>query len=198
LASSCDRTKGRSSSRAVERFAPSRPGSQAQLAGQLTLHLGFIRYKAVMVDKTAARRQRRARRWRERLRRGAAVYPVEVDGATFDLMERFGGLSSDKVDDNTRHFDPGRPWARAARLFQAEASRGSEMLAFGTNQRVHDRFLRRRRSGGAVINVAHSCRYLSGAGGIRLPRLQGWWPWPRSDVRASATAARVIPGTSLR
>jgi hypothetical protein len=23
---------------------------------------------------------------------GAAVYPVEVDGTTFDLMERFGGL----------------------------------------------------------------------------------------------------------
>src|SRR5262245_26897515 len=46
------------------------------------------------VDKTAAVRQRRAedtRRWRERLERGAAVYPVEVDGTTFDLMERFGG-----------------------------------------------------------------------------------------------------------
>jgi hypothetical protein len=26
-------------------------------------------------------------RWRERLHRGAAVYPVEVDGTTFDLME---------------------------------------------------------------------------------------------------------------
>jgi hypothetical protein len=48
------------------------------------------------VEKTAAFRQRRAadtRRWRERLERGgAAVYPVEVDGTTFDLMERFGGV----------------------------------------------------------------------------------------------------------
>jgi len=38
-----------------------------------------------MVEKTAAFKQRRAedtRRWRERLERGAAVYPVEVDGTT--------------------------------------------------------------------------------------------------------------------
>jgi hypothetical protein len=45
-----------------------------------------------MVEKDAARRQRRAddtRRWRERLHRGAAVYPVEVDALTLDLMERF-------------------------------------------------------------------------------------------------------------
>jgi hypothetical protein len=73
---------------------------------------------------------------------------------------------------------------KTARLFQAEASRGFEMLAFGTDQRVRGRFLRRRRSGGAVINLAHGGRYLSGAGGIRLSRLQGWWPSPRSDVRA--------------
>jgi hypothetical protein len=55
-----------------------------------------------MVEKAAARRQRRAadtRRWRERLHRGAAVYPVEVDSTTFDLMERFGGLKADKVGD---------------------------------------------------------------------------------------------------
>jgi hypothetical protein len=55
-----------------------------------------------MVEKTAAFRQRRAAdtaRWRERLKRGTAVYAVEVDGTTFDLMERFGGLSPDKVDD---------------------------------------------------------------------------------------------------
>jgi hypothetical protein len=41
--------------------------------------------------RSAAVRQRRAeatRRWRERLDRGAAVYPVEVDGETFALMER--------------------------------------------------------------------------------------------------------------
>jgi hypothetical protein len=58
--------------------------------------------KWAIAKKTAAFRQRRAAdtaRWRERLHRGAAVYPVEVDGATFDLMERFGGLSPDKVDD---------------------------------------------------------------------------------------------------
>src|SRR5262249_37549150 len=55
-----------------------------------------------MVEKTAAFRQRRAAdtaRWRERLHRGAAVYPVEVDGTTFDLMERFGGLKTSKEGD---------------------------------------------------------------------------------------------------
>ena len=55
-----------------------------------------------MVKKPAAFRQRRAAdtaRWRERLHRGAAVYPVEVDGLTFDLMERFAGLKASKVDD---------------------------------------------------------------------------------------------------
>jgi hypothetical protein len=55
-----------------------------------------------MVEKTAAFKQRRAAdtaRWRERLHRGAAVYPVEVDGLTFDLMERFAGLKPSKVDD---------------------------------------------------------------------------------------------------
>jgi hypothetical protein len=56
-----------------------------------------------MVEKNAAfRRRRRAAdtaRWRERLRRGAAVYPIEVDGLTFDLMERFAGLKASKVDD---------------------------------------------------------------------------------------------------
>ena len=54
------------------------------------------------VEKTAAVRQRRAedtRRWRERLHRGAAVYPVEVDGTTIDLMERFGGLKDSKTGD---------------------------------------------------------------------------------------------------
>ena len=51
---------------------------------------------------TAPRWQRRAAdtaRWRERLHRGAAVYPVEVDGTTFDLMERFGGLKDSKTGD---------------------------------------------------------------------------------------------------
>jgi glutathione synthase/RimK-type ligase-like ATP-grasp enzyme len=48
-----------------------------------------------MAEKTAAFRPRRAAdsaRWRERLHRRAAVYPVEVDGELFDLMERFGGV----------------------------------------------------------------------------------------------------------
>ena len=55
-----------------------------------------------MVEKNAAFRQRRAAdtaRWRERLERGAAVYPVEVDGLTFDLMERFAGLKDSKTSD---------------------------------------------------------------------------------------------------
>ena len=55
-----------------------------------------------MAKKTAAFKQRRAAdtaRWRERLTRGAAVYPVEVDGTTFDLMERFGGLKDSKTGD---------------------------------------------------------------------------------------------------
>jgi hypothetical protein len=48
-----------------------------------------------MGAKTAAQRRRLAeatRRWRERLDRGAAVYPVEIDGETFALMERLGLL----------------------------------------------------------------------------------------------------------
>ena len=55
-----------------------------------------------MVEKTAAFKQRRAAdtaRWRERLQRGAAVYLVEVDGTTFDLMERFGGLKDSNTGD---------------------------------------------------------------------------------------------------
>ena len=54
-----------------------------------------------MVEKTAAFKQRRATdtaRWRER-QRGACVLPVEVDGMTFDLMERFGGLKDSKTGD---------------------------------------------------------------------------------------------------
>jgi hypothetical protein len=56
-----------------------------------------------MVRSEAARRRwaDEARRWRElRLHRGAAVYPVEVDGTTFDLMERFAGLSDSKTADH--------------------------------------------------------------------------------------------------
>jgi len=55
-----------------------------------------------MVEKTAALKQRRAAdtaRWRERLRRGACVLPVEADATTFDLMERFGGFKDSKTGD---------------------------------------------------------------------------------------------------
>jgi hypothetical protein len=53
-------------------------------------------------EKTDVFKKRRAadtQRWRERLQRGAAVYPVEVDGTTFDLMERFGELKDTKTGD---------------------------------------------------------------------------------------------------
>jgi len=45
--------------------------------------------------RSAAQRQLRVQgnqRWRERLKRSAAVYPIEVDGELFNLMERFGGV----------------------------------------------------------------------------------------------------------
>jgi hypothetical protein len=64
-------------------------------------HQRQVRYEA-RLEKTAAFRQRRAAdtaRWRERLHRGAAVYPVEVDGQLFDLMERFGELKDSKTYD---------------------------------------------------------------------------------------------------
>ena len=44
-----------------------------------------------MAEKTAAFRHRRAA--------DTAVYPVEVDSTTFDLMERFGGLKDSKTGD---------------------------------------------------------------------------------------------------
>ena len=44
--------------------------------------------------------------WRARQKRGAAVYPVEVDSTTFDLMERFGGLEADKVEDKRALLPP--------------------------------------------------------------------------------------------
>jgi hypothetical protein len=56
----------------------------------------------MLVEKTTAFRRRRAAdtaRWRERLRRGSAVYPVEVDETTFQLMERFAGLNPSKATD---------------------------------------------------------------------------------------------------
>ena len=55
-----------------------------------------------MVDKTTTYRQRRAAdtaRWRKRRQSGRAVYPVEVDGQTFDLMEKFGVLTPENAAD---------------------------------------------------------------------------------------------------
>lgn len=60
------------------------------------------RFWMAVVENASAFRRRRAvdtARWRERVRHGKAVYPVEIDGATFDLMERFAGLKADKVND---------------------------------------------------------------------------------------------------
>jgi hypothetical protein len=51
---------------------------------------------------TVTFRHRRAgdtARWRERVRCGEAVYPVEVDETTFQLMERFAGLYPGKATD---------------------------------------------------------------------------------------------------
>jgi hypothetical protein len=54
-----------------------------------------------MVEKTAAFKQRRVadtQAWRARQKRGAAVYPVEVDGEVFDLMARLGVLEAAHAD----------------------------------------------------------------------------------------------------
>ena len=79
-----------------------------------------------MIEKTAAFRQRRAAdaaRWRERLHRGAAVYPVEVDGTTFDLLERFGGLKDNRTSDRRAVAAAlGRLWHRAMAALLREAS----------------------------------------------------------------------------
>ena len=55
------------------------------------------RRRGGIMDKSAVVRRQRAeatRRWRQRLDRGAAVYPVEVDGETFALMERLAARPS--------------------------------------------------------------------------------------------------------
>jgi hypothetical protein len=54
-----------------------------------------------MVEKTPAFRRRRAndtKRWRARVRRGRAVYPLEIDAATFDLMEQYADLRQSQMD----------------------------------------------------------------------------------------------------
>jgi hypothetical protein len=76
---------------------------------------------------TAEFRRRRAadvRRWRARQKRGAAVYPVEVDGTTFDLMERFGELKASKMGDRNAVADAlGRLLRRALGALLREAAR---------------------------------------------------------------------------
>jgi len=54
-----------------------------------------------MVKPTSARRRRAAdvRRCRARQARGSALYYVECDTDTFDLMVRFEGLNPDKITD---------------------------------------------------------------------------------------------------
>jgi hypothetical protein len=60
------------------------------LLKRLTSFLTLSAAKALMAEKSAAFRRRRVadtQAWRARQKRGAAVYPVEVDSTTFDLME---------------------------------------------------------------------------------------------------------------
>ena len=62
--------------------------------------------REVPTDKSAVYRRRRVadtQAWRARQKRGAAVYPIEIDGTTFDPMERFGGLEASKADDRRRY-----------------------------------------------------------------------------------------------
>jgi len=79
-----------------------------------------------MVEKTAAFRQRRVadtQAWRARQKRGAAVYPVEVDGTTFDLLERFGGLMAGQADDKRAVAAAlGRLWRLALAALLREAN----------------------------------------------------------------------------
>jgi len=79
------------------------------LLKRLTSFLTLSAAKALMAEKSAAFRRRRVadtQAWRARQKRGAAVYPVEVDSTTFDLMERFGGLEADKVEDKRALLPP--------------------------------------------------------------------------------------------
>jgi hypothetical protein len=77
-----------------------------------------------MVEKTAAFKQRRAAdtaRWRERIERGMAVYPVEIDGMTFDLLEKFAELDPKKTNDRRAvAVALGKLWHRAMAAFLRE------------------------------------------------------------------------------
>jgi hypothetical protein len=61
--------------------------------------------KASTIRSAVYRRRRVAdtQAWRARQKRGAAVYPIEIDGPTFDPMERFGGLEASKAHDRRRY-----------------------------------------------------------------------------------------------
>ena len=50
-------------------------------------------------DLRRRRRAEDARRCRQRRKRGAAVYPVEIDEGVFDLLEKFADLKADRMDD---------------------------------------------------------------------------------------------------
>src|SRR6516225_832158 len=106
---SAPRRPSRTSRRQVNNWPADNPYLRAVAdtrRGALALSATIRRFSSgvheARLEKTAAFRKRRAAdtaRWRERLHRGAAVYPVEVDGTTFDLMERFGGLKDSKTSD---------------------------------------------------------------------------------------------------
>ena len=58
---------------------------------------GQSRYEQRDMAKTAGQRHQRVidtQTWRARQKRGAAVYPLEVNAEIFDLMERFGGVTT--------------------------------------------------------------------------------------------------------
>jgi len=77
------------------------------------------------VEKTAEFRQRRAadvRRCRARQARGAAVYPVEVDGDIYSLLVRLERLDPDKTTDRQAVADAlGRLLRRALATLTREA-----------------------------------------------------------------------------
>jgi hypothetical protein len=55
-----------------------------------------------MVEKTATLRQRRAddmRACRKRQAAGIALFYVAADETTYDMMQRYAGLSPDRLDD---------------------------------------------------------------------------------------------------
>src|SRR5262249_6000631 len=113
-----------------------------------------------MVEKTAAFRQRRAAdtaRWRELLHRGAAVYPLEVDGQLFDLMERFGGLKNSKTGDRQAVATAlGRLLRRALQALLREEAASRRTPGARTHKPGHWRNvrLRNRHSGSSAFRLS--------------------------------------------